>query len=794
MDNKSIAILEFPRIREILAGFTSFSASRNLALSLQPLTGYEQISLLLRQSAEARRLLETEPNFSIGGITDIREAAGLAARGKVLEPQTLAEIHSALAAIHQLRSSLSKVSHEFPLLWEIASRIVEFRQLEKDIEGRITPTGELLDSASPRLSAVRRQLREARDRLMLRLEAIVRSPRGRRIIQEPIVTEREGRYVIPVKIEARKEIKGIVHDVSNTGATVFVEPMTTIDMGNELRELVAEEKHEIERILRELSAGVGVYEVEIAQDIALAAELDLALAKARYARRAGATEPNITTFGGDGEGQTKGEPGVLRLVSARHPLLSGKAVPLSLEIGKDFSVLVITGPNTGGKTVALKTIGLLSMMAQAGLPIPASENSSIPIFDSIFADIGDEQSIEQTLSTFSWHMGNISRIIRIATSRSMVLLDELGTSTDPVEGSALARSLLLYFRLHGVMTVGTTHFNEIKTFAHATPGFQNASLDFDPATLAPTYHLRVGVPGGSNALATASRLGIPPAVIDGAKEMLSDGTQKLEGLLADLMSEKQKAESLTDSLQKEKDSVEQRRTELENELRTLKREQKKVIQEARDLVVNEAAELQREIRQAISELRREKSREKIEQARKALATMQEQMKSEKWQAAPVVADVELEEEDTIAVGDTVLLKEANLQGTVLSISEETQQVEVQAGQTKLKLSLGSVEKVQPAATGVRLETAKTVKLSSRKKVSLELDLRGKRADEVTPELDVYLNDASLANLGEVRIIHGFGTGVVRTIVRDFLHSHPLVKSYRPGERGEGGDGITMVKL
>ena len=793
MDEKSLVILEFPRVREILAGFTSFSASRNLALSLRPMDNHEQISLLLRQSAEARRLLEMEPNFSVGGVTDIREAAGLAARGKVLEPQTLAEIHWALAAIHQLRGSLSRVSSEFTLLWDIASRIVEFRQLENDIDRCLSPTGELLDSASPRLVAVRHQLKQARERLLVRLDAIVRSPRGRRIVQEAIVTEREGRYVIPIKIEARNEIKGIVHDVSNTGATVFVEPLVTVDMGNEMRELVAEEKREIERILRELSAGVGVYEAEIVQDIALVAEIDLALAKARYARKAGATEPEITTFARDGKGQVAGESGVLRLVDARHPLIAGKAVPLSVEIGKDYSILVITGPNTGGKTVALKTIGLLSMMAQAGLPVPASEKSSIPVFDSIFADIGDEQSIEQTLSTFSWHMGNISRIINITSSRSLVLLDELGTSTDPVEGSALARSLLLHFRSQGIMTVATTHFSDIKTFAHATPGFQNASMDFDPVTLAPTYHLRPGVPGGSNALATAARLGIPTAVIDGAKEMISEGTQQLEALLADLMTEKQQAEAITASLQVEKEQTEQRRTELENELRTLKREERKVIQEARDLVVNEVAELQREIRQAISDLRKEKSREKVEQARRSMAAVQEQMNSEVWQAAPVTADIALEEDDMIAVGDTVLLKEANLQATVLSLSGDTQQVEVQAGQTRLKLGLSGVEKVKSGA-GARVDAVRMVKPPPRKKASLELDLRGKRADEVTPELDTYLNDASLSNLGEVRIIHGFGTGVVRTIVRDFLHSHPLVRSYRPGERGEGGDGVTMVKL
>ncbi|MFC1865051.1 endonuclease MutS2, partial [Chloroflexota bacterium] len=528
MDDKSLEILEFPRIKEILAGFTSFQASHELALDLQPLSDYEQVSLLLKQSAEARYLLSLEPGFSIGGVIDIREAVKMAARGKILEPVSLVEIQQTLAAICQLRSSLGKLSQELPLLWNIAEGIVELHHLVKDIASCIAPSGELLDHASPKLAAVRQQLREARERLLERLEAIIRSPNGGKIIQEPIITEREGRYVLPVKIEFRKEIKGIVHDVSNTGATVFVEPWTIVEMGNTLRELVIEEVREIDRILGKLSAEVGTHEAEVSLSIALIAELDLALAKARYAKKARATEPVLTTFIENEKGNTEEQASVIRLVEARHPLLTEKAEPLSVEIGRNFSILMITGPNTGGKTVALKTIGLLSLMTQAGIPIPASAKSHIPVFDGVFADIGDEQSIEQTLSTFSWHMGNIIRVINSATERSLVLLDELGTNTDPAEGSALSRSILLHFLSRGTMAIATTHYSDLKMFAHTTPGLQNASLDFDPVTLIPTYHLTVGIPGGSNALATASRLGLPPKIIANARGMLSKGTQELE--------------------------------------------------------------------------------------------------------------------------------------------------------------------------------------------------------------------------------------------------------------------------
>ena len=794
LDSKSLEMLDFRQISEIVAGFTSFSASRELALNLQPLSNYEQISLLLRQSAEARRLLSLEPAFSIGGAFDIREAVKMAARGKVLEPQSLLEIQQTLAAMCQLRSSLEKMSGEFPLLWNNASGIVELRQMEEDIASCLAPNGEVLDSASPRLAAARRQLRQVRQQLLDRLKVTMESPRGRTVVQEPIITEREGRYVIPVRIEHRKEIKGIVHDVSSSGATVFIEPWVTVELGNTLRELAAEESHEIERILASLSAKVGTHEIEISQSVALTAELDLAMAKAKYARKARATEPILTTFNKDGS-TLEGKPAhVLRLVEARHPLLAEKAVPLSVEIGRDFSILVITGPNTGGKTVALKTIGLLSLMAQAGIPIPASAESRIPVFDSVFADIGDEQSIEKTLSTFSWHIGNIVRIINSATERSLVLLDELGTSTDPAEGSALARSILLYFLSRGTMAVATTHFSDLKAFAHTTPGLQNASLDFDPVTLAPTYHLTIGIPGGSNALATAARLGLSPDIVSRAREMLTRGSEEMETLLANLLEEKHGIEALRDDLKRKTDEAARRNIELENERRRLAEEERKAIQETRDRVVREAADLIQEIRQAASALRKEQNKQRIEQARQAIALAKERLKTEVWQPKTGEIGDETEDEGRITVGDMVRLREANLVATVLSVSEETQQVEVQAGQVKLRLGLNSVEKVKVTPGTAPPEFTPVKRLVTSRPVSMELDLRGKRADEVEWALDSYLNAASLANLSEVRIIHGIGTGAVRKIVRELLASHPLVKSFRPGVRGEGGDGATVVRL
>ena len=795
MGDRDLELLEFHKIRAILAGFASFSASRQLALNLNPLPDGERVCMLLRQSAEARRLLSLSSDIHIGEVIDIREMVKMAANGKVLGPQDLLEIQKTLDAAHQLRSNLVNLADELPLLGDLARGIVVLDQLQKDIGGCLSPTGDLLDTASLRLASVRHRAQEVRQQLLTHLEAIMRSPKGRKIIQEPIVIEREGRYVIPVKVESRREIKGIVHDVSNTGATLFIEPWTALDMGNELRELAMEEKHEIERILGRLSSEAVAHETEISHNIELIAEIDLALAKARYAREVKATEPVIVAAGGSAEAGGDGLSGVLRLVEARHPLLANKAVPLSVEIGRDFSTLVITGPNTGGKTVALKTIGLLSLMAQAGLPIPALAESRIPLFDGVFADIGDEQSIEQTLSTFSWHVGNIVRIINSATEKSLVLLDELGTNTDPGEGSALARSILLHFLSRRTMTVATTHYTELKALAHTTDGLQNAALDIDPVTMTPTYHLTVGIPGGSNALATASRLGLPVEIVTGARDMLSKGTQDLEALLTHLMAEQNNIESLRRSLEKERDEAEQRNAELGNRLRQFEEERRKVIQELRDRVVREAAELQGKVREAASELRKEKSRERIEQAKKALAEVQERLNAEVWRARAAVETGEREADaGSITTGDTVWLKEAGLQATVLSVSEERGLVEVHAGRAKMTLSLDSVEKRIPKTGAVEPEGALITRAVSKRRVPLELDLRGKRADEVELALEGYLNEVSLANLSQVRIIHGIGTGTVRQIVREILASHPLVMSFQAGGQGEGGDGVTVVSM
>jgi len=794
VDEKNLELLEFPKVLEILAGFTSFSASKHLALNLKPSLDPELVSQSLRQSCEARLLLSLRPGFSIGGALDVREFAKMAAMGKVLEPRELIDIQGTLEAARNLRVALEKLKEQVPLLWGLAQRILTLSDLEDMIGRCVGPNGELLDSASTKLADLRHRLKETRQRLQAQLQSILESPGARKFIQEPVIVERESRYVLPVKVEMRRELKGIVHDFSNTGATVFIEPWATVEVGNEVRQLVAEEKREVERILAALSAQVGANQESISQNVAIVAELDLALAKARYAERAKAIEPLILKRDSGSSNETW-----LRLIEARHPLLKGKVVPLSIEIGRDFSILIVTGPNTGGKTVALKTIGLLALMAQAGMPIPASEGSCIPIFDGIFADIGDEQSIEQTLSTFGWHMSNIVRIIRNSSGKSLVLLDELGTNTDPAEGAALGRAILLHFLAPKTMVVATTHYNDLKLLAHTTPGVQNASLDFDPVTLTPTYHLTMGLPGGSNAMVIASRLGLPAQIIAAAKNALQRRDQEIETLLRDLKIERQNVASLRSGVEKERAEAQNLRKQLQDELQAFKEKERSILREAKDnlretkdSLAREAAKLRRQIREAESELKKAKSREMIEQAKRALTALHEEMTTPTWQ----VSEEDLREpaeSQNIAVGGKVWLRDMDLPGTVLSLREDSSQVEVQVGSITLMLNMEAVERMEPSETKPPSEMV-AVPRPSGKTMSLELDLRGKRAEEVAPELDRYLNDASLAHVTQVRIIHGFGTGTVRQIVRDVLSSHPLVQSFRPGQKEEGGNGVTIVIL
>jgi len=797
MDEKSLELLEFPAAKARVARFASFELSRQAVLELKPLTNRRRVEERLRESTEARKLLSIAPSFSIGHVDDVRPLVALAAQGHALQASDLTAVARTLEAVADARRELEEVKEQIPHLWAVAESLSNLSALAKEMVKGIGPSGEMLDSASPRLFEVRRRLVDARRELVASLEGLMAAQDVQTLVTDHVVTQREGRYVIPVKAEFRRSLQGIVHDVSNSGATVFMEPWSTVEQGNALRELEIGERDEILRILTERSEALGKHRAEIEHDIPALTTLDVAVARARYALAERAIEPILMD-----EKVRGGQGTLLDMRQARHPLLGPGAVPVSLKLGDGFRVLVVTGPNTGGKTVLLKTVGLLAAMAQAGLPIPVADGTVLPVFDQILADIGDEQSIEQTLSTFSWHMSNIVRFVGHATDHSLVLLDEPGSATDPTEGAALARALLRRFLESGAMTVATTHYTDVKVFAHVTPGLQNASLEFEPVTLRPTFRLRMGFPGVSNALTTAERLGLPTELIEAARQMLPQAERDLAGLLTDLDGERQALETAKAAVADDAATVENLRLELERELTRIQQEDRQAAREARDGVAREAAALHRQMKEVMAELKRARSQEQLERARATLGVVQQKLHSEALEvpaqpAAEAEADGEVPPappaDDEIRVGDTVRIRGSTTEAAVISLSEKNYQVEVQCGSARLWLGVDRVDKV----AGAPKRADATVSLKLRKPdraVPVELDLRGKRADEIEPLLDTYLNAAMMARLPNVRIIHGFGTGTVRTIVREYLTSSRLIRASRPGDKGEGGDGVTVVEL
>jgi len=790
MDEKSLELLEFDAAKGKIARFASFALSREALLALMPLTNRRRVEERLQESAEARKVLSLLPGFSLGHIEDIRPAVALAAQGHVLQAIDLVAAARTLEAVAEARHGIADVKQHTPRLWAIAEVMSDLRPLARDITQGISFSGDILDSASPRLTDIRRRLIEARRDIIENLETYLATPDAHDLVSDHVVTQREGRYVIPVKAEFRRTVQGIVHDVSNSGATVFMEPWNTVEQGNALRELEAAERDEILRILQERSEALGSHRAEIERDIPSMTALDVAIAKARYALEERAIEPILLD-----EKNRSGQGTRLDLRQARHPLLGPGAVPVSLKLGDGFRVLVVTGPNTGGKTVLLKTVGLLAAMAQAGFPIPVGEGTVLPVFDQIFADIGDEQSIEQTLSTFSWHIGNVVRIVSNTTDHSLVLLDEPGSATDPAEGSALARALLQRFLENGALTLAATHYTDVKVFAHATPGLQNASLEFDAVTNRPTFRLQVGFPGVSNALATAERLGLPADLVENARQMLPKAERDLAELLSDLEADRRAVEDQKASLADEAAVVENLRLALEAELARIENEDRLAAREARDSVSREAAALHRQIREVAAELKRARGKEQLEQARTTLGVVQDKLRSEDMQVPTPTEErpTDTVVDDDLRPGDIVRIRGTSTEATVVSVSEKTFQVEVQCASVRMWLGANSVDKI--AATTKRAEGTVSLKLKKLDRdVPRELDLRGRRADEIEPALDSYFNAATMAHLPSVRIIHGFGTGTVRTIVRDYLKGHRLVSSFRPGEQSEGGDGVTVAEL
>ncbi len=777
-------MLEFPAILDRLARLTAFSAGRERALALRPSADLDTVVHRQRETAEAVQLDRMGVDVPLGGAHDVRERAVAAERGHALTAPELLEIASTVRAAERVRRTLARVALDAPLLGEIAEGIADLASIRTLIEDAIDDRGEVMDSASRELAVIRREQGAAHDRLQQHVQSLMRSTEVRAALQEPLVTLRDGRYVLPVRAEARGAIPGVVHDTSASGATVYVEPLALVELGNQWRELQLQERHEVERILREISEAVGQSSIELVSAVDRLAMVDCALAKARLAQAMRATD---LAQPGEVQPWLAAAPAPLRLVEARHPLIPGDVVPTSLEVGDEAQALLITGPNTGGKTVALKTAGLLCLMAQAGLPIPAAEGTCIPVYDAVFADIGDEQSISQSLSTFSGHMTAIIDIIERATGRSLVLLDELGAGTDPTEGAALAIAIVERLRTRGVSLIATTHHSELKLYGHQTPGVMNASVEFDMETLSPTYRLTLGLPGQSNALAIASRLGMPADVIGAARAGLSTQQRDMESVLADLRAQLTAAEERATHAAADRDAAEALRADLEQRVSALAAETTDLRAEARRQIRREVRETERLVqrtRRDVEAARMEQAVADLERVRRAAERMPPEP------AAPVVP---MGPHGPLVVepGVQVWLRGIASAGEALSAPNEGGEFDLQLGSLRTRVRLYQVERTAPA--GVHIPPP-AVTPPPPSPVADEIEVRGQTLLEALPKVEDFLDKAARAGKHRVFLIHGKGTGVMRRAVRDILDRHPLVTSYETAARQEGGEGVTVAFL
>ena len=875
MDSKTLQVLEYPKILERLASNCDFSASAALARALEPTTSYDLALLRLQETSEARRLLSIQ-DVSIGGAHDVRAKVELARRGGVLDAIDLLDIKYTLISCRELKRSLlgknaenntgvkptldasepkalqnqrkklaqqnregsiPRADHPFPRLAELALSLPVPAGVVDGISRTISDKGEVLDSASPKLGAIRAEIRVARERLMTRLQRYLGDNKTAQMLQDTIITQRDGRYVIPLRSEFKGQIKSIIHDQSSSGATLFVEPIAVVELNNKMREVELAERDEIRRVLAEVSALVGMQGGEIIAGVEALAYLDLAFAKAKYAEEIRASEPILQHMPGTGARPQPDSPAgaaapTIRLFKVRHPLIDPAIVVANdIDLGPGTRAVVITGPNTGGKTVSLKTVGLMVVMAQSGLHIPAQSGSELSMFKDVFADIGDEQSIEQSLSTFSGHITNIIRILKkidprqepgVSHTHTLIILDELGAGTDPQEGAALARAILSHLLERGTSTFVATHYPELKAFAHSAEGVENASLEFDVATLRPTYKLTIGLPGRSNALAIAARLGLSDAIVADARSEVNPDELRADRLLDDIRKERNRSSREREKAEKARQRTDDLNNELARRLESIEDERRDVIARAKAEAELEVEVLKRNIGRLKSDLK------KLRQPLEALELLE--LKVEKIEEKTQVA-VPREPQDglgrqgqklegqpisgTLKLGEKVIVRTLGSEGIVTALGES--EAEVQVGSLRIRAKLGDIlRKSEAAAEAVenreivsgrtrRIKqmagnlsgTASSTQASSYFGIatpSMELDLRGQRAEDALLMLDNYLDKAYLAGMPFVRIIHGKGTGKLRQEVRVALKAHAQVASFEEGHPNEGGDGVTVVKI
>ncbi|MEX2598558.1 MAG: endonuclease MutS2 [Dehalococcoidia bacterium] len=783
---RSLDLLEFPRVCEALASHTHLPLSREQALSLTPAYEAGRVRELQAETAEALLLLEETGGVDLTLAKDPRPLLQRASMQGVLAGDELVVIADALDLVRKAKALGGRLPGKTPVLRNLARFITDLRPLERELRDKLTPSGELQDDATPYLRQLRQESREAYRRATRSLETIAASDAGVDILQDRVFTVRGDRLVLPVKADFRGRLPGIVHDVSDSGATLFVEPFSSVALTNTWREASAAEQEEVLRILRQLSNSVARRVGDINHALEMTARIDLALAKARYSRSYHGEPVSV-----DGE--------QVRLVEARHPLLTGAVVPVSLTIAPPVTCLVITGPNTGGKTVALKTLGLMVLMQQCGLQLPCNPATELPLVDAVYADIGDQQSIQEAVSTFSSHVRNIAAILTHATERSLVLLDELGTSTDPEEGAALAQAILAHLASRQIPALGTTHHRAVAEMAERAPEMENASVELDPNTLRPTYRVTMGLPGRSYALAVAERIGLDPAVVETAKGLLDPKHREAEALLASIQEERHRTrQRLQEAEQAERRAADLAR-ELEAKLQELEEAQARVVDEVRLELQAEARQVQSRLRQAESAASWEALREEpppprvIEDARGEVADVQRMLRSRIWgkEAKPA----EREGKPALAIGDTVEIGSLGFTGKVLTDPDDDSKVEVLVGSARIRTELSRLRKKGAAPEKERVHTS--VRLNPSKALvgaEQEVDLRGLRLHDALERLDGFLDQALAQGVSHVRIIHGKGTGALRQGVWRHLATHSASAGFDFAPRDRGGDGATELEL
>jgi DNA mismatch repair protein MutS2 len=796
VDEHALRVLEYDKILARLSRLTAFSAGRDLALALRPAPDYQTVLERQRLLAEGIQLLSFRIALNLTSAVDVRPALEKAALGGALDAQELLNVATTQKLAQQTKGALGRVSASLPLLGALGRRLADRPEVVNEISRAIDQRGEVTDAASPNLGIVRRDIKIAHDRLHSRLQDFLASSAGRVAAQESIVTLRDGRYVVPIKAEFRGEVRGIVHNVSSSGATVFIEPLAVVELANTWRELQIEEQREVERILRRLSALVGAAASVVGENVAVLGELDLLMAAARLAEELGSggrvVLPNEDA-GGAPEDWLRQTSGVVELREARHPLLASP-VPISLRLADGNRVLLITGPNTGGKTVALKTVGLLTLMAQSGLPVAAEHGSELPVFREVLADIGDEQSIEQSLSTFSGHLRNIVALLHQAGPSSLVLLDELAAGTDPEEGAALARALLQHLLDRGAMTLATTHHGELKLFAHTTPGVLNAAVDFDPVTLSPTYKITIGVPGRSNALAIAARLGLPEEILRGAQESLSPDEVAIDSLLSELREERDAAAAARQAEEQARRRAEEARARVEERLASIDQEQAQRLDDA-------AVALEAEVeaaREALARVRRLAVRQPavpearaadIEEIQEAIAgaadtarRLRRRSRRRRRTAGPRI--------DQIKPGVEVWLQGIPMPAEVLTEPDRRGEIDVTFGGLRARVGVGQVVRVGPKASPLPQRSVIPLPPAAPE----QIEVRGQTLDDAIPRIEKFIDDGFRAGVPRLRVVHGKGTGKMRNAVRDLLAKHPLVKGFDFAAPAEGGEGVTVVEM